>query len=195
VLANGTDGRDGRAQVGDPILQPGSHDGGDVERDRFGRLARFIPLQRRAGRSPFWPCLLTRWSGRSEPAAVNRVDAALARPEDRSYLSPEIMGVGRVEGIAAAEPGMRVVKSGRTTGVTHGEIQSIHVTMMVYLNDVEPVWFEEQILTTPMVEGGDSGALLVSDQRAVGLVFAGSDRASLANPIELVLDALDVDLV
>lgn len=196
VLANGSDGRDGRAQVGDPILQPGSHDGGKLERDRFGRLIRFVPLQRRASRGPLWPCLLTRLGGRSSgPSAVNRVDAALAQPEDRSYLSPEIMGVGRLEGITPAEPGMRVVKSGRTTGVTHGEIQSVHVTMMVYLHDAEPIWFEEQILTTPMVEGGDSGSLLISDQRAVGLLFAGSDRASLANPIELVLDALDVDLV
>ena len=58
VLANGTDGRDGRAQVGDPILQPGPHDGGDLERDRFGSLARFIPLRRPPRRTPWWRWLL-----------------------------------------------------------------------------------------------------------------------------------------
>lgn len=198
VLANGSDGRDGRAQVGDPVLQPGSHDGGELERDRFGRLVRFVPLRRPAARRPLWRRLLGPLIGGSAGSSgevTNRIDAALAKPDDRAYLSPEIMGVGRLHGLAQAQPGMRVVKSGRTTGVTHGEVQSIHVTMMVYLNDAEPVWFEEQILTTPMVEGGDSGALLLSDRRAVGLLFAGSDRASLANPIKPVLDALGVDLV
>lgn len=198
VLANGSDGRDGRAQLGDPILQPGSHDGGLLERDRFGRLVRFVPLRRRDTRGPRWHRLLRRLAGTPagvSPGGTNRVDAALVQPEHRSYLSPEIMGVGHLQGIASAQPGMAVVKSGRTTGVTRGQVQSVHVTMMVYLSNTEPVWFEEQILTTPMVEGGDSGALLVSDQRAVGLLFAGSDRASLANPIELVLDALGVELV
>jgi len=195
VLANGTDGRDGRAQVGDPILQPGPHDGGDLERDRFGSLARFIPLRRPPRRTPWWRWLLGGGPGDAPPQEANRVDAALAKPDDPADLSPEIMGVGRLQGVARAEPGLQVMKSGRTTALTSGEVQAVHVTMVVYLSDAEPVWFEEQILTTPMVEGGDSGALLLSDRRAVGLLFAGSDRASLANPIGAVLDGLGVDLV
>ncbi len=44
VLANSTSGEDGRAVVGDPVLQPGSFDGGRYMEDMIGRLERFIPL-------------------------------------------------------------------------------------------------------------------------------------------------------
>jgi len=58
------------------------------------------------------------------------------------------------------------------------------------------MFFIHQIMTTPMVEGGDSGSLLLDmDKYAVGLVFAGSDQVSLANRIENVLSALNVEIV
>ncbi|BAS29418.1 chymotrypsin family serine protease [Limnochorda pilosa] len=198
VLAGGTDGRDTRARAGDPVLQPGAHDGGTVERDRIGELVRFVPLQRRRAPASWWSRVLGVARGLPAEAVgvdANLVDAAVARPNERAWVSPEILGLGRIQGVVEAEPGMRVAKSGRTSAVTRGEVQATHVTMKVYMSDTDPVWFEEQILTTPMVEGGDSGSLLASGDRAVGLLFAGSDRASLANPIGAVLDALNVDLV
>lgn len=198
VFANSSNGSDGRARPGDVILQPGSHDGGTVENDRLGELVRFVPIRRPRAETTWWRRILGR--GDDTPSlrageAANLVDAALVRPDRREWVSPEILGIGRVSGIVDPEPGMKVVKSGRTTAVTRGEIQAIYVTMKVYLSEDEPVWFEDQVLTTPMVEGGDSGSLLVSGDQAVGLLFAGSDRASLANPIRSVLDALGVDLV
>src|SRR5690606_23896601 len=137
VLANGTDGRDGRAQGGDPILRPGPHDGGDLERDRFGSLARFIPLRQPPRRTPWGRWLLGGGPGDAPPQKANRVDAALAKPDDPADLSPEIMGVGRLQGVARAEPGLQVMKSGRTTALTSGEVQAVHVTMVVYLSDAE----------------------------------------------------------
>jgi hypothetical protein len=44
VLANATDGTDGLAAIGDPILQPGRRDGGEDPRDLLGTLLRFSPL-------------------------------------------------------------------------------------------------------------------------------------------------------
>lgn len=44
VLANSSNGSDGRAKLGDPILQPGAGDGGSREHDVIGRLHRFYPL-------------------------------------------------------------------------------------------------------------------------------------------------------
>ena len=42
--------------------------------------------------------------------------------------------------------------------------------------------FEEQIITTNMSAGGDSGSLLVNGQKAVGLLFAGSSLSSFPRP-------------
>jgi len=52
--------------------------------------------------------------------------------------------------------------------------------------------FTNQILTTNMSKGGDSGSLLVDGEgnKAVGLLFAGSDEVTIHNPIGFVKDAL-----
>jgi len=53
--------------------------------------------------------------------------------------------------------------------------------------------FVNQILVSAMSGGGDSGSL-VTDQhnRAVGLLFAGSQAVTIVNPILAVLEAPDV---
>lgn len=50
--------------------------------------------------------------------------------------------------------------------------------------------------THAMSAPGDSGSLLVAGDalRAVGLLFAGSNEATLYNPITTVLDMLEVIL-
>jgi hypothetical protein len=47
-----------------------------------------------------------------------------------------------------------------------------------------------------MSKPGDSGSLLVAadSQQAVGLLFAGSDQTTIFNPIQAVLDGLQVSL-
>ncbi|HUT16307.1 MAG TPA: hypothetical protein VMY98_08695, partial [Anaerolineae bacterium] len=47
-----------------------------------------------------------------------------------------------------------------------------------------------------MCQGGDSGSLLVAGDslHAVGLLFAGSDQVTIHNPIQQVLDTLEVSL-
>ncbi len=54
--------------------------------------------------------------------------------------------------------------------------------------------FEKQIVTTAMSQGGDSGSLLManSGSLAVGLLFGGSEQATIHNPIQAVLDSLDI---
>lgn len=47
-----------------------------------------------------------------------------------------------------------------------------------------------------MSQGGDSGsAVLNMDKQVVGLLFAGSDTTTIMNPIQLVLEALQVQIV
>ncbi len=60
--------------------------------------------------------------------------------------------------------------------------------------------FVDQILITPtkgrFSDGGDSGSLIVTDpdKNPVGLLFAGSRRLTIANPIELVLEHFTVEI-
>jgi len=210
VLANATSGRDGRARAGDPIVQPGAADGGTVERDRIAVLERFVPIHM-SGRVP--ACMASRaaekamnnWlratgtSARVEivirqfPFAANTVDAALARPLRPDSIEPSILDLGELRGVTEPELGMAVRKSGRTTGVTTGEITSVDTTVrVVYSGNVTAI-FRDQIVTSPMADGGDSGSVLVdAEVRAVGLLFAGSDRSTIYNRMTSVLDALGV---
>ena len=47
-----------------------------------------------------------------------------------------------------------------------------------------------------MSEGGDSGSLIVdaTENKAVGLLFAGSTLATIFTPIDLVLSALNITI-
>ncbi|MGE5592902.1 MAG: hypothetical protein ACM3X3_04350 [Betaproteobacteria bacterium] len=212
VLANATSGRDGRAKVGDPIVQPGAADGGTVERDCIAVLERFVPIHM-SGRVP--ACMASRAAERAmnnwlratgTPARVeivmrhfpfeaNTVDAALARPLRLDSVEPSILDLGELWGVTEPELGMAVKKSGRTTGVTTGEITSVDTTVRVVYSGNVTATFRDQIVTSPMAEGGDSGSVLVdAEARAVGLLFAGSDKSTIYNRITSVLDALGVTI-
>jgi hypothetical protein len=54
--------------------------------------------------------------------------------------------------------------------------------------------FTGQVITQPMSQGGDSGSLIVdsTENRAVGLLFAGSSMATIFTPIDVVLAALNI---
>lgn len=209
VIANGTNGRDKRGKVGDPVLQPGPHDGGTMK-DIIGRVERFLPVHRLL-MSPTCPraaaaekcvnavCRLM------APAYVikvlrqseqdNLIDAAVAKPVRTNSLRPDILGIGPVRGLAKAEVGMPVVKSGRTTGVTKGVVQAVDVTVQVDMGDGEQAVFHDQVIATPMSQGGDSGALVLDDRkRAVGLLFAGSDKTTVFNKIQHVMDQLSIKI-
>ena len=76
-----------------------------------------------------------------------------------------------------------------------GEIRVLDASVKVDY-DSRSAGFDGQIVTGPMSQPGDSGALLVLGDGllAVGLLFAGSQQATVFNPIQPVLKALDVVL-
>jgi len=90
---------------------------------------------------------------------------------------------------------MGVRKSGRTTGLTSGQVTVIEATVDVDY-DGKTARFDGQILSGPMSQGGDSGSLLVTAAglRAVALLFAGSAQTTIYNPIGEVLELLGLDL-
>jgi hypothetical protein len=168
VLANSND-----ARIGDPILQPGPYDGGTVANDTIARLSRFVPINFAAG-------------------AANYVDAAIAEgPFD--VLDREIYWVGYARGAVAPALNMLVQKTGRTTNYTTGRITAINATVNVNYGGGRVARFVNQILTTNMSAGGDSGSLLLDmENRAVGLLFAGSSVVTVHNDIRYVQHLLGI---
>ncbi|MBN1147354.1 MAG: hypothetical protein JXA78_08860 [Anaerolineales bacterium] len=207
VLANSN-----QAALGDPILQPGPLDGGQLGQDIIARLERFQPIRFNTApatcnlaKSYAW---LGNWLARqlgsrhqlqalqTNPALTNLVDAAVARPLEDSAILDESLEIGQVSGVSAPHLGMLVRKSGRTTAFTSGAISVLDATVVIDYGAQFAATFENQIITTPMSLGGDSGSLLVANNapQAVGLLFAGSDQATIHNPIQAVLESLNVSL-
>jgi hypothetical protein len=176
VLANSNLGL-----LGDPVLQPGPYDGGVDPSDRIARLSRFIPLV-------------------YGPTARNLVDAAIAEGPFHD-LDREIYWIGTVDGWrrrAGVTVGMTVMKTGRTTNFTTGRVTAINAIVSVGGYPGGPVRFVDQIVTTNISAGGDSGSLVLTRQGccriAVGLLFAGSSVATIVNQIENVRALLRVEV-
>ncbi len=139
VLANITNGYDGRAKKGDPILQPGSYDKGNNDEDVIGHLERYIPLKPNKGilNSP-----------------TNIVDCALARPTHKDLIENSILGIGKINEVKEAEINMDIIKSGRTTGITEGTVRAIDSTVTVSIDENQEAIFTDQIVTSPISRGG-----------------------------------------
>jgi len=181
----------GKAALGDPLLQPGPYDGGANPADVIGTLAAFEPVV-------------------LSPLASNRIDAAIAKTDQVSPLTPS-NGYGSARSrTIEARPGLKVKKYGRTTGLTFGEIESINTSINVNYGSAgsQTARFTGQIIICcSFSAGGDSGSLIVADdvdsegeagqndRRPVALLFAGDQVRTIANPIDLVLDRFGVTVV
>lgn len=205
VLANSND-----AQAGDAILQPGPADGGTDPGDRIARLGDFVPIQFDA---PGSDCPVAGVVARvlnTAAAAVgsgtrlravrslqseNLVDAALAEPLSADDVTPEILEIGAVAGVAEGALGMAVQKSGRTTARTTGTIEQIDVTVQVSYGIGRSATFVDQLMAGAMSQGGDSGSVVLDmENRVVGLLFAGSTTSTIMNRIQNVFELLEVTL-
>lgn len=169
----------GTAKKGDSIIYPGDADGGAMPDDLVARLSGFKKFV-------------------TGGDFVNRADCAIAKPTAARLpdLVSEIKGLGVPKGTIKPERGMKVVKVGRTTGKTKGEIRDIHFRFVLDY-EVGEVGFIDQVLCTRYTKPGDSGSLVLDQAtgRAVGLHFAGANGGSVFNPIGDVLAALGVKLV
>lgn len=199
ILANANE-----ARPGDPVLQPAPADGGTSD-DVIARLADFVPIVfvdaeprglARAVERVLRPVLAALGLGikRMPSARTNLVDAAIAEPVPDDAVDPEILDIGRVSGIAEADIGARVRKSGRTTGMTSGEVIGLDGVIRVDYGARAAV-FRQVLVTDLHSQGGDSGSLVVDEaNRGIGLLFAGSAVSTLLNPIDAVLRLLAIDL-
>lgn len=127
-------------------------------------------------------------------SVANEVDAAVAKPIDGGIISGEIIDIGVITGTKLAAINMQVRKSGRTSGTTTGIIEMLDATVDVGYGGSLVATFENQIVANYMSSPGDSGSLVVDGTKplAVGLLFAGSDTSTIINPIDRVLDLLNI---
>ena len=211
VLANTSNGKDNRSKPGDPILQPGVLDNGKPERDIIGKMWRFVPIYSLADNSG---CPIARIAKRGaarllsfflrdmdglkfyrEISRENVVDAAVARPLNEELIESYVLGLGEITGPGEVKVGQTVRKSGRTSGVTEGKVRAVDVTIRVNIGKGSQAIFTDQVLTDMLSKPGDSGSIVLDENnRAVGLLFAGSNNMTLFNRFSRVMDLLDVTL-
>jgi hypothetical protein len=175
------------AAVNDGISQPGPMDLGSNPSHEIARLERWLRLS-------------------------EQFDAAIA------LLAPSVQSDGTLFGTrfrptstASPELGMKVLKSGAVSGVTHAIIDGIAGSYRLDYTGYgdAPEWMDGfRMVQDPSAPAkavsleGDSGSLWVDSTgtRAVGLHFAGEDDQSplndyaLAHPIEDVLTRLNLTL-
>lgn len=195
------------AKLGDPIIQPGAYDNGKYPEDHIANLEDFVYIEI-GGLESLCPignliknicnflakCIgsKTRFSTiKLQSKKANLVDCAIAKPVDLKMVTPEIMEIGLIKEVISAQLDMKIKKSGRTTGLTHGVIEQTNVTVNVQYGEGKIAKFEDQLMAGKMCAGGDSGsAVLTEDNKLVGLLFAGSENSTVINRIENVFDLL-----
>jgi S1-C subfamily serine protease len=200
VLANSNE-----ANLGDQTWQPGKYDGG-TQADSIAHLAAFVPIQFvDESTCPIANAIvkgfnalagfLKRKTRLLNPVSslVNKVDCAISRPLLDEDISQEILEIGKPVGFGEAKLGDKVKKSGRTTGVTEGDVIATDGAVNVSYGEKVAV-FEDQIVTSAMSEGGDSGSAVINEKNEVaGLLFAGSSSLTIINKIANVIEALGLD--
>jgi len=165
--------------VGDVQCQPGRVDAGSCPADRFGTLTRAVLSE--------------------------HVDGSVISIDAGKTTNCAILEIGDVKGKATATVGMAVRKRGRTTGLTYGTVGSVdYSTSINYGDGLGTHVLKNQIRvdvdtshSTQFGDHGDSGSVVVdANNNVVGLHFAGNTSGTLgvANPIQFVLDELNVDL-
>lgn len=200
VLACANEGR-----IGDPVLQPGPCDGGRNP-DEIAQLYGFTPLffsveNNVTGAASVTARVvntlfdMTKSPYRFVPVRTctkeNTHDAALALPARDACVDDTILGIGMVDGCSLPELGMHVEKSGRSTGHTKGVVETVETAVRVRYPGCRKAVFSHQVVVDLRSQDGDSGAVVVTEKKAVGLLFAGSESLSVCSPLSPVLNALE----
>lgn len=156
------------AHVGDPIYQPGPSDGGTAA-DVIANLAAYRQIL---------------FAG-----IPNTTDCAWAKLIDARQYNPASItdSVGlTVTSISSATPATlqpldRVIKVGRTTGYTQGEVTAVFTAnLQVQMGSGLTARFDDVIQIESLTrnrfsDGGDSGSVILThDGKPGGLLFAGS---------------------
>lgn len=140
---------------------------------------------------------------------VGWIDAAIATLDGNRGFNQNMLGIAppATRGVAPALLSMHLTKSGRTTAVTHGLINSIDVTIDITYPPIGTVRFERQFIIFPhpsfpvpeISDPGDSGSLWLEavTHMAVGLHYAGEGISAvqdlaIVSPMPQVVKSMQV---
>jgi hypothetical protein len=135
-------------------------------------------------------------------AAIARLDPRLG-PADGSILNVSMGPVGTTK----AEAGMKVFKSGCTTGVTRGSVEnpSVTTTDPTPAFGTAPHTFHNLIairaqswqIGNHFTRSGDSGSLVIDDHthKAIGMVIGHYQNKKQLQPIETMALACHIDTI
>lgn len=157
---------------GDDIYQPGPTDGG-TSNDVSATLEDYVPLE-----------------------DGTKLDFAWASQDVEHTNQPE--GIPTPKGAPKrVEVGDTLTKSGRTTGVTEGTVEEVDVTVTVGYGGGNSIELTDQIFTSDMSDGGDSGSLALhtDDDSPGGIIFAGNSTTSVLNQAVNVKAVTGLDIV
>jgi hypothetical protein len=171
----------GFLNIGNAILQPGSLDGGESN-DRVGELEAYIPID-------------------FDSDAENYADAAIGSIDGGIEASPgeqfDEEGDYWIEGWTEVSQEDIVRKSGRTTGVTTGEVTHTNVSVVIQYGS-KSAYFVDQILVEQenwsFTKPGDSGSAVDKDGEFVGLLFAGSASFAVICKAEHIIEELGITM-
>ena len=161
--------------VGDRQVQPSRGDTGSVPGDEFGAILRAV--------------------------LSSHVDGAVLSIDAGKTTAGTIVDIGTVNGTKPATLGMAVRKRGRTTGLTHGSVDGLSLTVSVDYGDglgvhtlTDQVSIATDTAQNPLFsDHGDSGSVIVDSTGAVvALLFAGAGTNTVGNPIASVLSELNI---
>lgn len=178
VLANSN-----KARLGDPIVQPGPFDGGRYPNDVVGYLRRYIPIE-------FAPSKPLSQHNNVVDAAIAEVDLSDLNRRPLWMVAP--LSWARKSRLAVND---LVMKNGRTSGFSTGNVLSLSVTIDVGYGNGQTARFKDQFLVTNISAGGDSGSIVTDKASSVvGLVFAGSTEVTVCNHFENVRGLLRIEV-
>lgn len=176
VLAN-----ENNAKIGDIIYQPGPTDARNVSRRFHGWPDPVVNLPYIATLKKF---VRLKKSGNVQDSAIAKIHSKFVRDGLVDDMYPIINS--RLTGFANAKVGSQVQKLGRTTDYTTGRVVGVNASFSVEY-DFGVASFNKCVVLSAMSKGGDSGSIIQDmNERAVALLFAGSSRVTIANPMNLV---------
>lgn len=162
---------------GHVMLQPGVYDNKNWNNNIVGNLKFYRPLVGKNGVS----FDAAKWH---HIYGYNVEDSAIAVISNPEAISYELPNIGLINDFRYDVKINEIVKKvGRTTQNTTGQVIATNAIVNVQYN--QNIYnFREQIITTNMAQGGDSGSLLIDkNNNVVGLLFAGSDTMTIHNNI------------
>jgi len=174
----------------DIIVQPGTADNGYWVKNIIGILKGYRQLVRGNTKS-------YNSADKKTIFGYNLEDSAICKLNNQLEFDPNIPMIGKINGFNDdLSVGTKVQKTGRTTGYTTNKIIAINTSVIVSYGRGLVFLFKDQIMTSVMGAGGDSGSLLLDmNKNVVGLLFAGSNTITVFNRIRYPKSSWGLQLI